>query len=765
MHAGFDPEILQDFLTESGELLARLEGDLVTLESSPRDPELLNQVFRALHTIKGSASFLQLTNLVRVAHAAESALNAARNSVVVVDAGVMNLLLEAVDLLKVHMGQVQRGEELTAPREQLVAILAAIGEGKQVSEGDAPAPPTPAASPAPDAPHAAHAAHAAHAPHAPHAPAAPSAGNSPRKLALGPGKADLLEYLVADLDETMGKVRGGLDQLAGGGEANASGKQLAETCEALGRCVEFFEFGQMGDLARAVGSAAARVASAEAALESVLPSVREIYALLEHQAQGIKAGEVREVAADDALDRLERALRGERDDVKAAPATPVSDEAAGPGPAPVAPASVQPAMKAESGAVHDAKKSQASGASPAGGAANAESNTIRVEVGRLETLMNLVGELVLQKNRIGALARRVAASGQVQAEMAEQLGVAGNALDRVTGDIQLAVMRTRMQPLDKLFGRYPRLIRDLAGKTGKKINLVIEGGETEVDRSVIEELGDPLVHLIRNSCDHGLEKPEERVRAGKGEAGTITLRASHEGSHVRVQIIDDGRGLSRERIGKKAVERGLATPEQMAQLPDRDVWNFIFEPGFSTADVVSDLSGRGVGMDVVRTNIQKLKGSIELFSESGKGTTISITIPLTVAILPAMMVGVGPEIYAVPLTSILEIVRPMADQVSSIGGRSVMRLRDTVLPLVEAAELFGLPEQARQQSPYAVVVHTGEKRVGLMVSHLIGQQEVVIKPLDEAGQSGRCVSGATVRDDGGVSLIVDVDQLVRAAQG
>jgi two-component system chemotaxis sensor kinase CheA len=381
--------------------------------------------------------------------------------------------------------------------------------------------------------------------------------------------------------------------------------------------------------------------------------------------------------------------------------------------------------------------------------------------------MNLVGELVLQKNRIGALTRRAAGAANADVELAEAMTAAAGTLDRVTSDIQLAVMRTRMQPLDKLFGRYPRLIRDLAAKTGKKIQLVIEGGDTEVDKSVIEELGDPLVHLLRNSCDHGLELPEDRVKAGKSETGTLTLRASHEGSHVRVLVIDDGRGLSREKICKKAVERGLATAEQVATLSDREIWNFIFEAGFSTAEKVSDLSGRGVGMDVVRTNIHKLKGSIELSSELGKGTTISITIPLTVAILPAMMVGVGDEIYALPLGSILEIVRPQDDQISSIGGHRVMRLRDSVLPLVDAAELFCQPADKRRESPFAVVLQQHEKRVGLMVTRLIGQQEVVIKALDETGANSmpKAVSGATVRDDGGVSLIVDVDRLISMAEG
>lgn len=753
MPAGFDQEIVQDFLTESGELLGLLEGDLVVLESTPRDPELLNKVFRALHTIKGSASFLQLTNLVAIAHCSESALNAARNGVVVVGPKMMNLLLEAVDILKTHMSQLAAGEELSVPRAELVAQLAAIGEGKLNVESDA-APAQQVTAPTAEA-----------AKQAAHAAATPSSGNV-RKLELGPGKADLLEYLVADLDETMNKVQAGLNSLVGAQDVQTSAQSLADTCEQLGRCVDFFEHGQMGELAQAMAKAASKLTSKQDALGNVMPHLKSLCELVNSQAAGIKAGEVREVAAEDLLNQLENAWTGAAQPVTPTPVHEPHPLAEPADSAKVAAPTNAPETKTEG------KLAEKAGDKPAdkGGEKHdtkAVENTIRVEVGRLESLMNLVGELVLQKNRIGALTRRAASATNADVELTEAMTAAAGNLDRVTSDIQLAVMRTRMQPLDKLFGRYPRLIRDLAAKTGKKIQLVIEGGDTEVDKSVIEELGDPLVHLLRNSCDHGLEMPEDRVKAGKSETGTLTLRASHEGSHVRVLVIDDGRGLSREKICKKAVERGLATAEQVATLSDREVWNFIFEAGFSTAEKVSDLSGRGVGMDVVRTNIQKLKGAIELSSELGKGTTISITIPLTVAILPAMMVGVGEEIYALPLGSILEIVRPQEDQISSIGGHRVMRLRDSVLPLVDAAELFNQPTDKRQESPFAVVLQQHEKRVGLMVTRLIGQQEVVIKALDETGASSmpKAVSGATVRDDGGVSLIVDVDRLISMAEG
>ncbi|MFO0831350.1 MAG: chemotaxis protein CheA [Phycisphaerales bacterium] len=715
MNAGFDKEILQDFLTESGELIQSLEGDLVVLEGAPRDPELLNQVFRALHTIKGSASFLDLKNLVRVAHAAESALNAARNSVVVVDQAMMNLLLEAVDLIKTHLGQVEAGAELTAPRDALVSTLVAIGEGK----AKAPATPAPAATPATPAP----------------------ASPATRRLELGSGKADLLPFLVQDLDDTLAKLQESIAGLAAGAPVGEAARTLADQCEQLGRAADFFEFQQMSDLIAELQKTANALPGAHQHLAGVVPAIHEITALIARQAEGIKAGEVREVAADDALHRLEDALQGHA--------------ATEPAPHPETPKA--PAKEA----AKDAPRDEGEAATKSKGASE---NTIRVEVTRLEALMNLVGELVLQKNRVSALTRRVG-SGESTYELSESLALAAESLDRTTGDIQVAVMRTRMQPLDKLFGRYPRLIRDLAAKTGKKINLVIEGGETEVDKSVIEELGDPLVHLLRNSCDHGLEGPDERRAAGKDETGTITLRASHEGSHVSVLIIDDGRGLSRERIGKKALERAMVTPDQLAQLTDRDVFRFIFEAGFSTADKVSDLSGRGVGMDVVRTNIQKLKGNVDLASETGKGTTITVTIPLTVAILQAMLVGVGPEVYAIPLTSILEIVRPTDEEVSTIGGHPVMRLRDSVLPLIPAQQAFDLPEDRRTDSPFAVVLHQNEHRVGLMVSRVIGQQEIVIKPLDDMGEHRRpAISGATVCDDGSVSLIVDVAAVINLSR-
>jgi two-component system chemotaxis sensor kinase CheA len=747
---GFDQEILKDFLTESSELLEQLEADLVVLEGTPHDLELINRVFRALHTIKGSASFLALTNLVKVAHAAEGALNAARNQAIVVDAPMMNLLLEAADVIKGHMSQLTEGTALSEPRAELVAKLSALAEG-QGGGHDTPQQTQPQAS----------------------APAAPRAAGSDgprvRPLQLGSGKTDLFEFLVTDLDETLAKVQSGIDTLAK--DATAQSGALADQCEQLARAVEFFECEQMSELARAVGEAAGKLPAGQTRT-SVLPAMQRIMQMLCEQAAGIKVKEVRELTIGDALHALEDALEGRPVVVPTAPSTEGSAQHEAPGAGSLA----STTQAAQSAGQNSAQSSTQPAKEEGEKKSSVGENTIRVEVSRLEALMNLVGELVLQKNRVFALSRKLAIAGTTASQMegkasvdhgelTEAMSMAAGSLDRVTSDIQVAVMRTRMQPVDKLFGRYPRLIRDLANKTGKKINLVIEGGETEVDKSVIEELGDPLVHMLRNSCDHGLEGPEERVNAGKGDCGTITIRASHEGSHVRIMIADDGRGLNRERIAKKAIEKNLFSAEQIQAMSDHEVYQIIFEPGFSTAEKVSDLSGRGVGMDVVRTNIQKLKGSIALSSVPGKGTTLNITIPLTVAILHAMMVAVGEEIYAVPLSGILEIVRPADTHTSTIGKHPVMKLRDSLLPLINGAQLFDHPQAHDVQTPFAVVLHLGDKRVGLLVTRLIGQQEVVVKPLDDTLAHGkRAVSGATVRDDGGVSLIVDIAELVRMAQ-
>lgn len=766
---GFDPEILQDFLTESGELLDQLEGDLVSLETSPEDLDLVNQVFRALHTIKGSASFLALTNLVEIAHAAETSLNAARAGEFVIDRRAMDLLLEAIDLLKKQFDELRAGKDLTAPAAELVRSLTDLGNASAALAQGAPAPDDETRP-------------------------APSPGQHPSTapLSLAPGREDLLDFLVSDLVETLQRADELARQLAEEASRSEACNGLAEVGDALVRSIDFFEVDSMTRLARALVEVGEQAGGLPLEIiDQLTPRVRGMIELLQDQTAGLGEKTVRNWPIDTLLDHIGELLHGAvPDGAQLAPgasppealiadgayppeATPESLAAADGSilerkmePMPVAmPTSPAPPQESASESQTPSPRTDNERGDPKESAKSEQ--TIRVEVGRLETLMNLVGELVLQKNRITELGRRFASAEQADPEQIEALTTTAGTLDRVTSDIQVAVMRTRMQPLDKIFGRYPRLIRDLARKTNKDIRLEIVGGDTEVDKSVIEELGDPMVHLLRNAGDHGVEPPEDREAAGKPKEGVIRILANHEGSHVTVRIEDDGRGLRREIIGAKAVERGLTTEAELANLSDRDIFRFIFAPGFSTAAQVSDISGRGVGMDVVRTNIERLNGTIEVDSVPGAGTTILIKIPLTIAIMPAMMVGVADEIYAIPLSNIVEIVRPDPAVISTIREHPVMRLRDSILPLVSAAEVFDIGSRAgaRCECPFAVVLTLNEKRVGLMVTKLIGQQEIVIKPLDSVdGRKTGPISGATVRNDGGVSLIVDVEGMVRLAE-
>jgi two-component system chemotaxis sensor kinase CheA len=751
-----DPALMQDFLTESGELLEQLDQDLVTLESTPEDPALLNQVFRALHTIKGSASFLALTNLVNIAHAAEGALNAARNRAIVVDKPAMDLLLQAVDVIKRQFVDLREGRELALADPALVEGLTALGEGRAKSPraskpetGGTNAQPAGTAS----------------------APANPSAAGE-QPLALPANKMDLLPFLVADLEASLEQADKLVASLADESQRLNAGAALADLSESLAKTVEFFECAPMLRLVSCLGKLAHE--AEEASVAGLLSPAREVLDTLRFQARGLADQKLLSRPIDACCAPIETA--GQHD----APAEPPAAEGS-PTPA-AAPAATNPAPAAghpeptepgpqHTGEVHAEASAKADQAPASGHPAHAPTEqTIRVEVGRLESLLNLVGELVIQKNRIAALARELSAKNLGDQSYREQVTEAAGGLDRLTSDLQVAVMKTRMQPLDKLFGKYPRLVRDLARKLNKQINLVIEGGETEVDKSVIEELGDPLIHLIRNSCDHGVEPPEARKAAGKPEVGTVTLRAGNSGGNVEILISDDGKGLHPDRIAAKAVEKGVISRQQADQLSDREKMRLIFAPGFSTAEQISDVSGRGVGMDVVKTNIEKIKGTIDLISEPGKGCTVAIKIPLTVAIMNAMMVGSGSEVYAVPLDSVVEIVKPEAQQLSTIRTQPVIRLRDSVLPLLEAGEVFNQPPRPtptnaeHAKSQYAIVLQSGEQRVGLLVSRLIGQQEIVIKPLDERLDRGGPVSGATVRDDGGVSLIVDVPRVFKLAQ-
>ncbi|GAA8827891.1 chemotaxis histidine kinase/response regulator CheAY2 [Helicobacter pylori] len=390
--------------------------------------------------------------------------------------------------------------------------------------------------------------------------------------------------------------------------------------------------------------------------------------------------------------------------------------------------------------------------------------TVRVDVRRLDHLMNLIGELVLGKNRLIRIYSDVEERYDGE-KFLEELNQVVSSISAVTTDLQLAVMKTRMQPVGKVFNKFPRMVRDLSRELGKSIELIIEGEETELDKSIVEEIGDPLIHIIRNSCDHGIEPLEERRKLNKPETGKVQLSAYNEGNHIVIKISDDGKGLDPVMLKEKAIEKGVISERDAEGMSDREAFNLIFKPGFSTAKVVSNVSGRGVGMDVVKTNIEKLNGIIEIDSEVGVGTTQKLKIPLTLAIIQALLVGVQEEYYAIPLSSVLETVRISQDEIYTVDGKSVLRLRDEVLSLVRLSDIFKVDAILESNSDvYVVIIGLADQKIGVIVDYLIGQEEVVIKSLGYYLKNTRGIAGATVRGDGKITLIVDVGAMMDMAK-
>lgn len=401
---------------------------------------------------------------------------------------------------------------------------------------------------------------------------------------------------------------------------------------------------------------------------------------------------------------------------------------------------------------------------PAKASANASDQTIRVEVGRLDYLMNLVGELVLSKNRLLTIYNDVEERYDGE-QFLEELNQVVSSLSLVTTDVQLAVMKTRMQPIAKVFNKFPRVVRDIGRDLNKQIDLIISGEETELDKSIVEEIGDPLTHIIRNSCDHGIEDPATRKAAGKPEKGTIELKAYNEGNHIVIEIIDDGKGIDAEAIRIKAVERGLISENEADTMSNKEIYSIIFRPGFSMAAKVTNISGRGVGMDVVKTNVEKLHGVIDIDSEIGKGTTLKLKIPLTLAIIQSLLVGTQEEIYAIPLANVNETVRVSVDNIYTIEGKNVLRLRDEVLSLVRLSDLFGVKQVLESgDQTYVVVISVAETKLGIIVDNLIGQEEIVIKSLGSYLANIDGIAGGTIRGDGRVTLIVDVGVIMDMAK-
>ncbi|EHU9856841.1 response regulator [Campylobacter upsaliensis] len=399
-----------------------------------------------------------------------------------------------------------------------------------------------------------------------------------------------------------------------------------------------------------------------------------------------------------------------------------------------------------------------------GGGGGGMDQTIRVEVKRLDHLMNLIGELVLGKNRLLKIYDDVEERYEGE-KFLEELNQVVSQLSIITTDVQLAVMKTRMQPIAKVFNKFPRVVRDLSRELGKQIELEITGEETELDKSIVEEIGDPIMHMIRNSCDHGVEDPATRKANGKPERGVVQLKAYNEGNHIVIEITDDGKGLDAAGLKMKALEKNLITEKEAEQMTDKEAFALIFKPGFSTAAKVTNVSGRGVGMDVVKTNIEKLNGVIEIDSELGKGSTFKLKIPLTLAIIQSLLVGTQEEFYAIPLASVLETVRVPIDNIYTIEGKNVLRLREEVLSLVRLSDVFGVKQVLESgDQTYVVIIGVAESKLGIIVDTLVGQEEIVIKSMGDYLQNIQGIAGATIRGDGRVTLIIDVGAMMDMAK-
>lgn len=671
-------EILQDFLIEAFELIEQLDQDLVELETRPDDLDLLNRIFRVAHTIKGASSFLNFDVLTHLTHHMENLLNMARHGDLVIDANVMDVILESIDLMKALLVRIRdHGEDSGLDVSECVARLDVVANGESAP--------------------------------------APIEIETPIIQEPIVSKVDEEEPDYANMSDAQ--VEAEIERLLAQKQAEAIAKR-AGTAVASTEVAEP-DYANMSD------------AQVEAEIERLL---------LEKQSQ----------------DAAKRAQKSQNTAPEPAPSAPAVVSA----PAPQPKTEVVPVAKVAPSAPVRRSEPKEEGESKGGGV----EQTIRVDVKRLDHLMNLIGELVLGKNRLIKINDDVEERYEGEAFL-EELNQVVSIVSLVTTDLQIAVMKTRMLPIGKVFNKFPRMIRDLSRELNKKIELEIAGEDTELDKSIVEEIGDPLVHIIRNSCDHGIEIGEVRMASGKSEVGTIQLKAYHEGNHIVIQIIDDGKGLDANMLKQKSIEKGIISEKEADAMSEKEAFGLIFRPGFSTAAQVTSVSGRGVGMDVVKTNIEKLNGMIDIDSEVGHGTSMKLKIPLTLAIIQALLVGVQEEYYAIPLASVLETVRISKDDIYTVENRSVMRLRDEVLSLVHIGDIFEV-ERVFDSSEHAYVVVLGlaESKIGLIVDTLIGQEEIVIKSLGEYLKGIEGIAGATIRGDGGVTLIVDVAALMQMAK-
>jgi two-component system chemotaxis sensor kinase CheA len=694
------------FFEEAGENLANMESLLLEIDLGQPSDEELNAVFRVAHSIKGGAATFGFSDVTTLTHELETLLDRVRRHELTLTSVMVDVLLEAGDVLRAQLARHQGGGQATPDTGDLISRIKVLASGTQLE------PVT-----------------AGKAPNAAPAVAAPAlvAGTRQLHVRVGPladaSVADNLAELFRDIPSL-----GTIENLDGGTVDAAGYRRFAVATTSLdSELIELFSF---------------HVAREQILIEQAPP------------AAGAQAGSTAAAPADPLQPGAAAVVKVES-----------VDEANGYGffvdPA-VLPGSKSPAASSTGAAKGvSAKGSEQRGRADKGGAANLDSNTLRVSVERVDQLINLVGELVITQ---AMLTQQVKDLDPAQFRSLLS-GVTD--LERNTRHLQEAVMSIRMIPMSFVFNRFPRLIRDLAAKLDKKIELKMVGEATELDKGLIEKIIDPLTHLVRNSADHGLETADKRLAARKSDTGTITLAAAHQGGSILIEVRDDGQGLRRDRILAKARERGLAVRDDMT---DAEVWALIWEAGFSTADSVSDVSGRGVGMDVVRRNIAALGGTVELDSAEGLGTRVSVRLPLTLAIMDGMSIGIGEETYILPLASVIESFQVEPGMIQTVGSNGrVVKVRDEYMPVVSLADEFGIPRlglegNAKGGTEILVIVEADGKRLAAIVDELLGQHQVVVKNLESNYRRVRDISGATILGDGRVALIIDVSSLVKRAR-
>lgn len=707
--AGIDlSQFYQVFFEEAGENLDRMEAQLLEIDIEAADDEELNSIFRCAHSVKGGAATFGFADVAELTHQMETLLDKLRRHELVPTAPMVDVLLQAGDALRAQLARHQGSGADAVDTDELLTAIRAMSSG----QAEPPRAPAAAASAAVQA--------TASVPIRVEAPrpaanvAAPAAGPAARELEVrvgplaDPAQAENLVELFKEITDL-----GTIEPIDGGQSSDGMRRFRVVTTSSDDDLLDLFTF----HVAR-----------------------EEVVLLPMSAGYGFHAG------APGAPAELEL-LRpdpgyGFFDEAPGAPAADAAQTAHAVDPV-VAPTSTKPAPKA--------------GARAEKAPAALESSTLRVSVEKVDQLINLVGELVITQ---AMLAQN---SKHIDTALYQQLVTGLADLDRNTRDLQESVMSIRMIPMSMVFSRFPRMLRDLAAKLDKKVEFVTQGESTELDKGLVEKITDPLTHLVRNSCDHGIEMPADRLAKGKPEHGTITLAASHQGGSILIEVRDDGRGLSRPKLLKKARERGIDAPDSMT---DVEVWSLIFAPGFSTADVVTDVSGRGVGMDVVKKNITSLGGTVEIDSAEGYGMSVKVRLPLTLAIMDGMSVGVGNEVYILPLSSVIESFQVKADTIKSIGGSGrVIEVRDEFMPVLDLEQLFGVQRFEFENVGGIMVVAEAEGgRVAILVDQLLGQQQVVVKNLEANYRRVEDISGATIMGDGRVALILDVGSLVRRSR-